>query len=190
MDLFFRYLLLDSIFISEHNPFSCRKIENYSVQCHNMLSQATNGCTAEKSNQHLHHLPLWSKNTNAGIISMQGASNYLTPRLLDPCMGSTQGDWFRNRQKTIGGSDFQLEKALLHVQAMSQKWYRRLKRREKEERGRKQRSPSAITKTSETMGSHSLVAPADGSSPFCFHVCPLLLPSGLHIWIHPLFNLS
>lgn len=56
---------------------------------HNMLSQTTNGFRVWKSNQHLHHLPLQSKNTSTDITSTQGASNYLTPELLDPSMNST-----------------------------------------------------------------------------------------------------
>lgn len=107
-------LVLDSNPVCAHNlgPFcSSRKIENYSVQCCNTLYQTTNGFTAWKSNQHLHHLPLRPKNTSAGIIPTQGASNYLTPGLLDPSMDITPGDWFRNRKKTTtGDSEYQLEK--------------------------------------------------------------------------------
>lgn len=86
-----RNLLLDKIPISAHNILFLQ--ENYSLQCSNMLPQvATNVFIAWKSNQHLHHLPLSTKNTKAGITSTQGASNYLTTGILDPCRDSTQGD--------------------------------------------------------------------------------------------------
>lgn len=82
------YLVLDLIPLSVHNlnPFVPG-----SVQCYNTLSQATNGFTAWKSNQHLHHLILQPKNTSADITSTQGASNYLTSGLLDSYMAITQG---------------------------------------------------------------------------------------------------
>lgn len=66
-----------------------------------MLPQATNGFTAWKSNQHLHHLPLQPKNTSAGITSTQGASNYLTPGLLDPCMDITLGTDLETEKKQL-----------------------------------------------------------------------------------------
>ena len=48
-----------------------------------------NGFTDWKSNQHLHHLPLQSKNTTNVITSIQGASNYLSLVLLHQCLNST-----------------------------------------------------------------------------------------------------
>lgn len=90
--LFLSCFGLNSLICTQPQPVcSSRKIENYSVQCYNTLSQATNGFTAWKSNQHLHHLILQPKNTSADITSTQGASNYLTSRLLDSYMAITQG---------------------------------------------------------------------------------------------------
>lgn len=53
---------------------------NYSIECYNTLSRATNGFTAWNSNQHLIHLPAQTKNTGNDITSAQGAKvrGYLT----------------------------------------------------------------------------------------------------------------
>lgn len=80
---------LDTTVVHQLIRFVPAETENHLVQRHNTFCRATNGLTAWKSNQHLHRLPLQPKNISAGFTSTQGAINYLTSGLPDPCMSHT-----------------------------------------------------------------------------------------------------